>query len=330
MPKTVNIQGVGQLNFPDETPDAVLDAAVKKHVAGFQQQRRQEAGKMAAEGMSTGQKMLAGAGRGTENLIKSVLPQTMAQKLGVGTTTQEDRDYSGGLGVPGKVGEIGAEVAATMIPAARGAQAAGKLIPALTSTIPRMSATTGAISGAMAAPENKGIAAAGGAAGGALGGAVLRKAMQRFAAPIPQDPSIQMIGATTGRPLSAGQGADVGQFAGRLGQKVEEKMATVPILGRGVAAARGDPMPVMNPGWWALTGLAAKFMPHTSVPAGAATFAAGTKAGQKALKGDFALQKALADALRQTPGGDTATIGAATGGGDVGGELAEYFANRRR
>lgn len=316
------------MSFPDETPDAVIDSTVKREVASAGMARRREAGRMAAEGMGVGDRMLAGAGKGFSNVMKSVLPKTMAAKLGAGTTAEEDRDYGQALGPAGKVGEVGAEIAATAIPAARGAQLAGRVIPGLASTIPRMAATTGAVTGAMTSPEHPVAGTLGGAAMGGLGGTVLRKGMERFAQPVPQDASIRMLGAP-GRELTAGQGADTSQFAGRLWRALEHRGARVPWIGAPLARLRGEEAAVANPGQGFAQGIATALFPKATVPLAAGTLAAGTRTGQRVLRGDLGAQQALAEALRRTRGGDTASILAAEGGGDVGAELAELYASRR-
>ena len=239
MAKTAKLADGTTLSFPDETPDAVMDKVVQQHVAAGATKTRQEAGRMASEGMGFGEKMLVGAGAGMQNVLESVGAGRLGRYLGGDVSTAEGKDYRKGLGVAGTIGELGAEVATTMLPAAKAAQLASRGLRMAGRTLTPLGTAgiEGATAGALTSPEDQGTGAVAGGFGGMVGQKVLGKLAERFAKPVPQSEGAELL-RRQGVRVSAGQGADVSSLAGRTGQAVEESLASLPLLGLPLARKR--------------------------------------------------------------------------------------------
>lgn len=223
------------MEFPDETPDAIMDAAVKREVQQSASTGRQAAGKMAAEGMGVGSRMLAGAGAGFKEVGEATGINYLARKLGANIdTTKESEDYEKGLGAAGKVGKFGTEVGITMLPAAKAASLARSGLGLAGRTLSPMgsAAVEGMVAGGMTNPEEQGKGIVAGGLGGAVGQKILGAILGRTAKPVPQAPGAEALRAE-GVSVSAGQGAP-----GTIYSKIEEGLAGIPVLGRSLARSR--------------------------------------------------------------------------------------------
>lgn len=229
-----------RLQFPDETPDAVMDAAVKRAVGESASKGRQEAGEMAAEGMGRGEKALAGAGAGFREMGEAVGVNALLRKIGADIDRpREQADYEKGLGGWGTAGKLGAEIATTALPAAKAASLAGRGLAVAGRTLTPMgtAAIEGMAAGAMTSPEDQLKGAVTGGAGGAVGQKVLSKVIGAPARGVPQSVAAERL-RKQGVELTAGQGADVSTLGGRSYQAIEEGLESFPVLGQKLARQR--------------------------------------------------------------------------------------------
>lgn len=149
------------------------------------------------EGMSTTEKVLAGAGKSVTDIGRSV--KRLGNMVGIGDYTAERAAEDQKLDQPlmnttaGKVGKFGTDIALTFVPGLKGQQAITTGLTSSARMLPRAAgavrtvapyagaAGSGAVIGALTTPENMVEGAEGGAAAGALGeagGRVLSAAWQ--------------------------------------------------------------------------------------------------------------------------------------------------------
>src|SRR3990172_1890440 len=247
MAKTAQLADGTTLEFPDETSDAVMDAAVRKHTQeqrvqavmapGAEEARRKQAIKETGAEMSLPQRALAGSGAGFRTIAKAVLPQALEKRLGIEESVDETME---GLGTAGKVARFGTEVGATMLPAAKAAQLAGRGLGLAGRALTPVGAAAieGMTAGALTSPEDQGKGVVAGGLGGAAGQRILSAILGRAGKPVPQLPGAERA-RREGIEVSAGQGADPSTLAGRTWGALEEGFAGIPVLGQALARRRG-------------------------------------------------------------------------------------------
>src|SRR3990172_6851455 len=200
MAKTAQLADGTTLEFPDETSDAVMDAAVRKHTQeqrvqavmapGAEEARRKQAIKETGAEMSLPQRALAGSGAGFRTIAKAVLPQALEKRLGIEESVDETME---GLGTAGKVARFGTEVGATMLPAAKAAQLAGRGLGLAGRALTPVGAAAieGMTAGALTSPEDQGKGVVAGGLGGAAGQRILSAILGRAGKPVPQLPGAE-------------------------------------------------------------------------------------------------------------------------------------------
>lgn len=239
MAKTAKLSDGTILSFPDETPDEVMDAAVKRHVGETDVANEKKYAKMAAEGMSTPEKMLAGAGAGFQTVGEAIGAGRLFGPEGNRPSAASTDRLMDPLGFAGKASKFGTEVGLTALPASRAASLAARGLNVAGRTLTPMgnAAVQGMTAGAMTSPENQ----AGGALGGGIGGAAFQKvlggALRTGALPVPQAPGAERL-RQAGVEVSAGQGASPETLRGRTWGAIEEGLAGIPVLGQALARKR--------------------------------------------------------------------------------------------
>lgn len=171
MAKIIEVPNWGRVEFPDDMPDDQIVAAIKKNAMGYSQDTEKPVTKYdPTEGMSGTDKFLAGMGkaftdlgRGGGQLIRSVMGNSLSDKLGLPTErdVSESRRLDAplmntGAGITGNItGNISAAIPTAFIPGA--------------ATIPG-AALTGAVLGSMSPVTEGESRLQNTALGGALGG----------------------------------------------------------------------------------------------------------------------------------------------------------------
>lgn len=205
-----------------------------------------------AEGMSAWERGLAGAGGALSRLRNEIFPpaspvEALTMQPGYSTRQRQDdlatyERNKEALGTAGTVGEIGAEVAATMIPLAKAGSAAGRL-PVFAKAMGRAAPVAGdvavnaAYSGATAGEGNRGSAALAGGAG-AAGGHFFQKALgmaARGAKPnmSPEARTLYEAGITPTPGQMFGDGP-----IGQVLRSTEDKFTSAPLVGDIIRGAR--------------------------------------------------------------------------------------------
>lgn len=196
--------------------------------------------------MSTGEKMLVGAGAATDRAIRGV-----KKLFGADTSTGDAdaelyKEYGKQLGTAGTVGEIGADVAMLAVPGSKLLKGANALRKALatrgmagTGTAAMLGTDLGgnAAINAAVSPENRDTAAmlgAGGAAGGRVLARTLGGAMRESVAPQAQRLIDAGIHITPGQALTGPQAGIVA----RTIRGAEDKITSIPVLGDVIANAQ--------------------------------------------------------------------------------------------
>lgn len=246
MTQTVNVPGVGQLNFPDGMSQQDMAAAIQRN---FPQLHAAPAAPSGDDSSFLGN-VAAGIGKGATDFAYGA-----KQRLDDAAAYLEN--HLGGQSVNAALGMQNAsdiqkqdqalvdekrKVDAPLMETAGGkiGNFVGGMVPgAATAFIPGAQTLAGSVitGGALgaAAPTTTGESvlknAAGGAAGGALGYGVA-KGISSILSPLSSaNPELQLL-------RSEGVEPTIGQTLGGVANKVEQKLQSVPILGDGIVAAR--------------------------------------------------------------------------------------------
>ncbi|MDM0057351.1 hypothetical protein [Variovorax fucosicus] len=199
------------------------------------------------EAMSTGERLLEGAKGALRRVARPMVPTADGGELGGVSPAGMDaegayyRQHKGELGTAGVVGDIGADIAASVAPVGAANRAAGvltKTMQGLRGQSARVAADVGANAGyaaATAEPGERGSAALAGGAG-AAGGRVLTRTLGGLARPFISKDAQTLIDAGV-RP-TPGQMFGDGPIGSAV-RRLEDSATSIPLVGDVIKYARG-------------------------------------------------------------------------------------------
>ena len=226
-------------SFPDDMDDGAITEVLRKQFPPKEPTKY--------EAMGTAERVLEGAKGALRRVVRPMVPTVDGGRLGSVDPSQMDaeaahyRQHRGELGTAGAVGEVGADVAASLAPVG----AANRAVSVLTKTMNGLAGKSLRVAGdvganaayaaATADPEERGTAALAGGAG-AAGGRVLTRTLGGLARPFVSKEAQALIDAGV-RP-TPGQLFGDGPIGSAV-RGIEDSATSIPLVGSVIKYARG-------------------------------------------------------------------------------------------